>query len=322
MTKQQKTDPLFSVVVPAYNESEGIKHFHSSLVKELRKIPAEVEILYVDDGSKDDTLQCLLELEDEDSSVRVLALARNFGKEVALSAGIEHTRGDAVLTLDADGQHPVAMIPELYAEWSKGEYDIMVGVRTDTASDTFVKRQGSKLFYKLLRVLAPDNKTKSNATDFRIISHEVRDAFASMGERDRMARGLIDWLGYEVSYFDFVAPDREFGQASYSTKKLIRLAFDSFIAASFKPLYLSLYLGALALVVSFVTAVFIAANALLGDPLNLRATGSAYFVLLIVFLVAIVLIGQGMIAYYLSKIFVEARARPLYVVHKRRSKNL
>lgn len=312
--------PFLSVVVPAYNEAAGIAIFHASLEHELKSI--KHEIIYVDDGSGDDTVAVLSGIANKDKNVKVIALARNFGKEVALSAGIDQARGDAVLTLDADGQHPVRMIPSLISRWAEDDVDILIGIRADTKSDSYVKRMGSRLFYKLMKIIAPDNRTKSSATDFRIISREVADAFSTMSERDRMTRSLIDWLGYEVGYFRFEAAEREYGVATYNTRKLFRLAMHSITAASFKPLYASLYFGVFALCVSLAALSFLFIEALIGDPLGIRATGTAYFVLLATFLIGLILVGQGMIAFYLSKMFVETQGRPLYVVHRRRSKNL
>lgn len=324
VVKKPSHHPLhLSIVVPAHNEQEGIATFHASLVKVLGTIKAiTYEIIYVDDGSLDATAGLLSEIADEDSRVKVLVFAKNFGKEIALSAGIDYASGEAVLTLDADGQHPVSLIPELIDTWRATDNDILIGIRADTMSDTIIKRVGSKLFYKILKLIAPDNRTQSSATDFRIISGEVADAFRAMSERDRMARGLIDWLGYKVEYFTFEAAEREYGTASYSTRKLVGLALHGITAASFKPLFLSLYIGFFALLLACAALIFISIGALLGDPLGINASGSAYFVLFVTILVGLVLIGQGMIAFYLSKMFVETQGRPLYVVHKRRSKNL
>lgn len=311
---------LLSIVVPAYNEAEGIIHFHQTLVSATKTIKSE--IIYVDDGSRDNTVEKLHEISAKNPNVKIVTLARNFGKEIALTAGINQTTGDLILTLDADGQHPVSMIKSLVDRWENSEVDILVGLRSETKSDSIVKRIGSRLFYRVLHSIAPDNRTRSGATDFRLISREVADAFGSFTEHDRMARGLIDWLGFDVEYFDFEASEREFGQATYSTRKLIKLALMSITSASFKPLLLSLYIGLFAIIISVVTLLLLVIDHILGDPLHLNATGSAYFVLIITLLVGIVLIGQGMIAFYLSKMYAETQNRPLYIVNTRKSRNI
>ena len=306
---------LLSIVVPIYNESAGISHFNESLLKVLHSVPYAVEILYVDDGSTDSSSSALKKLAVEHAEVKPIRFARNFGKEVATTAGIHQAKGDAVIILDGDGQHPVELIPEFIRLWEKGA-EVVVGVRDANSNEGTVKKFGSRLFYALLRLIgAPD--VTPGSTDYRLVDRAVANEFNGLTERNRITRALIDWLGFDKETIHFKAKEREFGNASYSFRKLFQLAMNGFVSLSFVPLYFSGYMGILITILSLIAACFVTIEQfILDDPLNLNITGTALLATLILFLVGILLIGQGLLAVYVARIYSETQNRPLYITRK------
>lgn len=314
-------DLLISVVVPVCNERLALPAFHASLLKVLnRAVPNNFEIIYCDDGSSDATLELIKGYRQENSAIRLLALSRNFGKEIAVTAGINEACGKAVITLDADGQHPVELLPEFIARWQAGS-KLVIGIRTLNHSEGLVKHYGSKLFYSLFNRFT-GMKLVPGATDYRIIDRSVQQEFMRMTERNRITRGLLDWLGYDREYLPFKAKARIAGEASYSFTKLLKLAIDSVVSQSISPLHLTAYIGAFVLPASALLGFGMSVNALLGDPLSLDATGSAYAMVLVLFLIGILLVSQGIIGLYLSHIHTETQNRPLYIIDKAKSQGL
>ena len=282
-----------SVVVPLFNEEKSIRSFHKSLVEVLSRTKLEFEIVYVDDGSIDDTANVINKFKDK--RVKLVALSRNFGKEIALSAGVATGKYEAIIMLDGDGQHPVELIPEFISQWQSGS-DVVIGLRKASSGRSALGRLNSYLFYKLFNKLSEDH---------------------------RMTRFLIDWLGFDRSYVNFDAKKREHGEASYSTGKLINLAFNSMISSSPKPLYFFAYLGVMICLLSlFLGIAVILEQLILSDPLGWKFTGTAMLGILIIFLVGIVLMSQGIISVYISRIHNQSKGRPLYVVNKRKSVGL
>lgn len=315
-----KSSSLISIVVPVYNESSNLPGLHTSLSSVLSKAEYTFEVIYVNDGSRDDSLQILHEIAAKDSRVRILSLSRNFGKEIATTAGLHTARGTAIITLDADGQHPVELIPKFIERWKLGA-KVVIGVRTANQREGIVKRLGSKLFYRTINWFASTHIVPKS-TDFRLIDRVVQQAFAQMTERNRITRGLIDWLGYERDYIEYVANARQHGDAGYSFRSLVKLAVDSVVSLSVSPLYIAAYLGAFVLPVSVLLFLFMVSDAILRDPLNLRLTGGAYVLVLMLFLIGVLLLSQGIIGLYLSHIHSETQNRPLYIVDEQHSLGL
>ncbi len=312
--------PLLSVVVPVYNERAGIVSFHDSLQGVLRQLPMDSEVIYCDDGSTDGSTSLLHELAEKHPAVRVLRLSRNFGKELATTAGIHAATGDAVMTLDADGQHPVELIPQFVAKWQQGA-KVVIGVRTDKRRAGLIKRAGSKLFHGLFRKIS-GIKLVPGAGDYRLIDRTVQAEFVRMTERNRITRGLIDWLGYKREYVYYRENERVHGDAGYSFGKLVKLAVDSAISLSISPLYITAYIGAVVLPLSTLLGLGMGVNYLFGDPLGLKATASAYVIVLMLFLIGIILVSQGIIGLYLSHIHTETQNRPLYIVDRAESRGV
>lgn len=312
---------LVSVVVPVYNEGSGLRDFHATLTAVLdRAVQGGYEILYCNDGSTDGTFDILQELAAGHGTTRVISLSRNFGKETATTAGIHEARGRAIIMLDADGQHPVELIPQFIERWQAGS-KVVVGIRTANAHEGAVKRYGSKLFYWIFNRFT-GMRLVPGLSDFQLIDAAVQREFRRLSEHNRITRGLIDWLGFPREYIPFRAKPRASGQASYSFKKLLKLAVDSIISLSISPLYITAYIGVVVLPVSVLLVVFMLGNFVLGDPAGLHATGGAYLSVLLLFLVGILLVSQGIIGLYLSHIHTETQNRPLYVIDNERSVRL
>lgn len=312
-----------SFVIPIYNEEEGIRRFLDKnffpVIEKIEKY--RKEIILVDDGSSDKTLCILQEYANKDKKVKVIALSRNFGKEPALSAGINFATGDAVITMDADGQQPPELIPEFIKKWESGA-DIVTGVRDHYTKHGLVQKLGSKLFYKLLNIMG-NKSTVPGSTDFRLMDKIVVEEFNKLSEHNRITRGLIDWLGFKQEYISYVYGIRMAGKPSYNLKKLFGLAIDSFVSMSTTPLMVFGYIGIAITLLSFLLGLFtIIQQYILGDPLGLRWDGAVQLSIFITFLVGLVLISQAVTALYISHIHAESKSRPLYIINNKQSKNL
>ncbi len=308
---------LLSIVIPAYNEEKNLAQTYHDVVTALPK-SYDYEFIVVNDGSLDGTAETARHLHKQDKHLKLVNFSRNFGKEIATTAGLNIASGDATVILDADGQHPPELIPEFVRRWEDGA-QVVVGVRASDAHEGFIKKWGSKLFYRLLSHLTRIKMVPAS-TDFRLVDREVRQAFSELNEANRITRGLIDWLGFDVTYLEFHARERMHGTAAYSVGKLINLALNTFVSLSFLPLYLSGYIGIVMTVLSLLGGLFIfIESVLLPDPMTLNITGSGMLGLLTVFLIGIVLTGQGLTALYISRIYEEVKRRPLYVINKAKS---
>lgn len=308
--------PLISIVIPAYNEAMNITSTYKSLVAHLpAKHNFAYEIIIINDGSQDETYEVCRKLNAKEITTRYIEFSRNFGKESATSAGLKLSDGDAVIMIDADGQYPVELIKDFIYKWKEG-YQVVVGVRRANSGEGFVKRYGSKAFYKILNILT-DGNTIPNSTDYRLIDRQVIDEFNRLTERGRITRGLIDWLGFKRGYIEFTARERVNGKATYNFQKLTKLAMHAFVSQSTKPLQAVGFLGIIVMFASFFCglALFIE-KYLLNDPLNLAVTGTAILAVFLSFLIGIVLVCQGMLALYIESIHNETQNRPLYIISK------
>lgn len=312
------TQRLISIIVPIHNESQNIPLLYSAISKQFKKLSRyKFEMVMVDDGSRDDSLQQLQQLAGKDPRLHILEFARNFGKEAATSAGLHAAHGDAAILIDADLQHPPRYLSSFIEKWRKGA-DVVVGVRKYSHDESIFKRATSKLFYCLFGLVSSTNVTP-HATDYRLLDRSVIDTFDQMTEHGRITRGLIDWLGYKRDYVEFEAPPRLHGQAAYSIRKLFKLAMDSFTAHSLMPLKFAGYLGAIIIMLAVPLGVFMYVEKyIMNDPYGLQFTGTAMLAVMILFLVGIILFCMGLIALYIARIHTEVMNRPLYVVRERR----
>jgi dolichol-phosphate mannosyltransferase len=306
---QEKT---ISLIIPVYNEEKNIPLLYESIKKVMENIAVGRELIFVNDGSVDGSLEELKKIKVADQWVKIIDFSRNFGKEIATTAGIDHCIGDACIMLDADLQHPVELIPEFIKKWENGA-EVVVGVRKKNRGEGLVKRLGSYLFYKIINRIS-DMEIVSQATDFRLLDRAVIDEFKKLTERNRMTRALIDWLGFRREYICFAANPRMHGKASYSFWKLMRLAFNSIISFSLFPLRIAGYLGVTITLLSGILGIFIFITKYLSGILYF--SGPVILAVVILFLIGIVLICLGLIALYIANIHSEVGNRPLYIIRK------
>ncbi|HVI69181.1 MAG TPA: glycosyltransferase family 2 protein [Magnetospirillaceae bacterium] len=309
MTQQQ----LISVIVPAYNEARNLPLLYQKVATVIENLPFRFEIIFVDDGSRDNSVDILKDLGKRDTRVHTIELARNFGKESATSAGIHAAKGDAAIIMDADLQHPPKLLPRLIKQWQKG-VEIVVGVRQYSKHESWLKRFTSRAFYAILRRFTSAEITP-NATDFRLIDRKVMDAFGAFTERNRLARGLIDWTGFTRCYVNFVGSPRKHGKPGYTYSKLFSLATNTVTAYSLLPLKIASYLGWLILLFSTILGTFVGIEKfILHDPMQLQIRGTALLAIIIMFLVGVILVCLGFVALYIARIHDEVMNRPLYII--------
>jgi len=308
---------LISVVIPVYNEE---KNLHN-LVKELDKYTTPLNdkydwrYLFVNDGSKDKSIEVLRDLaKGSPEKIIIIDLSRNFGKEIALTAGVEASQGDAVICMDADLQHPPKIIPQLVASWEGGA-DVVATLRKKIHRQPLIRVMGSHLFYYLMKQFS-DLDITSQTTDFRLIDRKVVDELKKISEKKRMFRALIDWLGFNKVWVEFEAPEREQGDSGFSYRNLWNLAFDSFISYSSFPLRLIGYLGVLITSSSVFTIIFmLVAKAAFNELFNF--TPLAFVVVSNTFLIGVVLVAMGLMSMYINKIYAEVIDRPLYSIKEK-----
>ena len=304
--------PVLSLVVPCYNEAAGLASFWARASDALDALGAPAEAVFVDDGSRDATFAVLSALAARDPRVRVVALSRNFGKEIALAAGLDHARGDAVVPIDADLQHPPELLHELVARWREG-CDVVIALRRDRATDSAARRLASDLFHRLFaRVSAVP--VPRGAGDFRLMSRPVVDALKSMPERTRYMKGMYAWVGFRTATVDYDVAERAAGESRFGLVKLWRLALDGIVSFSALPLRMSSFLGALFALVALAYGVWLVARTLAH---GVDVPGYASLMVVVLFLGGVQLLSLGVIGEYLGRVYDEVKARPLYVVRAR-----
>jgi glycosyltransferase involved in cell wall biosynthesis len=304
---------LLSIVIPVYNESANLEWHHRKIQEELRSSPYDYEVIYVNDGSRDNSLEVLRTITKSDPTVKFLSFSRNFGKEAATTAGLHKAKGDAVLIMDADGQHPIERLDDFVQKWNDG-YQVVIGVRRTNTDEGSIKRYGSVLFYKLINIVS-NGETIPQSTDFRLLDRKVVDEFCKLTEHNRITRGLIDWLGFKRTVIEFNSPARHAGNASYSFTKLVKLALHAFVSQTTRPLQVGGIIGAITMLLSALVAIFLIIEMfLLHDPLKLSVTGTAFLALFVSFLIGVVLICQWLLALYIESIHNETQNRPLYII--------
>lgn len=301
---------LISVVIPAFSEELNIKRFYARLEGVTAGTEGYTwEYVFVNDGSRDNTLIELQKLAARDARVKVLDFSRNFGKEIALSAGIEHASGDAVITIDCDLQHPPELIPSMLQKWESG-VEIVATVRKKIEGQPLMKRIGSRVFYWLMAKISQVEMV-SQTTDFRLIDRKIVDIFKTMTEKARIYRGIIDWMGFRKEYIEFNADARTDGLPGYSYNKLFGLAIHSITSFSLFPLKIATYIGIIitffsGLLMCIIITTFIFKITYF-SPLSIVVVANT-------FLIGIVLICFGFIALYIGNIHNEVINRPLYIV--------
>lgn len=309
---------LISIIIPTRNEEKNIPLICSAVKKALQaEVNYDYEIIFVDDGSSDNSIKEMKNLAGADANVHYLEFSRNFGKEAATSAGLRQAKGEAIIMLDADLQHPPELIPEFIRKWEAGA-DVVVGVRKSNKGISLFKRLCSRVYYRLINAMIETTVTP-NATDYRLLDARVVKELNRLTERNRMTRALIDWLGFKREYVYFVADERANGEASYGFKQLLKLAVNSMVAMSLLPLRLAGYGGIAIILFSGPLGLFIFIEKyVLDDPLNLNFSGPAILAVILLFLVGIILACLGLMALYIASIHAEVVNRPLYVIRNKK----
>jgi len=297
-----------SVIIPVYNESDNINNLFVELQPVLKGISSDYEIIFVDDGSKDDSFQKICQLHEVDNKVRGISLSRNFGHQAAIWAGIENAKGNVVITMDADLQHPPKIINTLYSKYLEG-HDIVNTIRKETQDADFFKKMTSAIFYRLINSLS-ETKIEPAAADFRLMNRKTVDAFLQLKEKSRFTRGLISWMGFDQVFVEYEAPARFSGKSKFTIRKMFHFAADGITSFSSKPLLLAFYIGIFVSFFSLLYGFYIIYAHFNGEDVP----GWASMLLSILFLGGIQLITLGVIGIYLSRIFNEGKNRPPYFI--------
>jgi len=302
------------IVVPVYNEGEGIERFHGGLAASLEALPYAFTIRYVNDGSTDRTAEALGRIAAGDPRVAILELSRNFGHQAALSAGLEACDADATITMDGDGQHPAEMIGEMIAAFHQG-FDVVLMQRREDRGASAFKRLTSGAFYRGLNLIA-DTRLVPGAADFRLLSRRVVEALRELPEHHRFLRGMIAWMGYRTAILPYSPQERILGRSKYSLKKMVRLAMDATFSFSLVPLYLGVILGILFIGLGVAEAIYVG-SLWLGGRYESLAPGwsSLMFMLLIVGGTLATILG--ILGIYVGYIFQEVKRRPSYLIRSR-----
>ena len=302
--------PDLTIVVPACNESAGLREFHRRLAAVLDGLDGlACAVLYVDDGSRDDTWAIMRELHAADARVATLRLARNFGKELALTAGLDHVTTGAAVVIDADLQDPPELIATFVAHWREG-YDVVYGTRASRAGESGLKRLTAAAFYRVMERLSPTPIPRDTG-DFRLLSRRALDALSQVRERQRFMKGLFTWVGYRQLSIVYHRDPRHAGASNWNYWKLWNFALDGITSFSGAPLKLATYLGLATSLIAFLFGIWVLGKALvLGDPVR----GYPSLMVVVLFLGGVQLMALGMIGEYLGRLYVEAKQRPLYLV--------
>ena len=298
-----------SIVIPLFNEVENLASLNDELTKTLSDLSFDFEIIYVNDGSTDGSLEVVKELNAKDPRVNYISFSKNYGHQTALKAGLDHATGNAVISLDADHQHPVSKIPELINKWQEG-YEIVYTVREDDDELGWFKKFTSKQFYKLINNLS-ETKIEPGTADFRLLDEKIIRIMREYKEDNLFLRGIIPSLGFNQISVPYKANPRFKGQTKYSLKKMIQLAVTGITSLSPKPLYLSIYLGVCFAMISFIYGIFAIYIKLFTDQ---AVEGWASVVASILFIGGFQLMVLGVMGIYLGKLFIESKNRPNYIV--------
>ncbi len=303
------SSPTLSVVVPCFNEAECIRETHRHLIEVLSTLGHEWEIIYVNDGSKDETLDILINLISGSSSIRVISFSRNFGHQTAVTAGIDYAKGEAVVLIDADLQDPPELIPEMILKWQEG-FDVVYGQRRTRKGETPFKKISAKLFYRLINSLS-EVPIPLDTGDFRLIDRRVVDVLGQMPERSRFIRGMVSWAGFRQTPILYDRSERFAGESKYPLRKMIKFGLDGVLSFSIQPLKLATSLGGLVSACSALGIIY---------ALTLRlftkdwVSGWTLLMISVLFLGGVQLVFLGVIGEYVGRIYAESKGRPQYVI--------
>ena len=302
-----------SVVVPAFNEEEGLDAFYQALSAQLEQIGETWEIVFVNDGSRDSTFEVLKRLHENDPRVKVLNFSRNFGNQVAISAGLKYAQGDAIIIMDADLQHPPELLPEMVRLWKDEGYHSVYTLRTYDEKTSYFKRLSSSLFCKFLNRVS-DLDMPEGISDYRLIDRRIVDCLNAMQENSRFLRAMISWLGFRKIGISYTANERHAGESKFSFTKLLKLSCDAIASFSVKPLRWITYLGLFIACCSMLYAGYVLFETFV---FGLVTPGWPTLIIAILFLGGVQLISLGIIGEYIGRIYTEVKNRPLFVIQEK-----
>jgi len=312
LSPRSRAGKRLSLVVPMHDEIEVLDAFFARIAAATADLGVEIEIICVDDGSGDATLQGLIDQARRDPAVKVIALARNFGKEAAMTAGIEAASGDMVVPIDADLQDPPELIAEFVRLWEEG-YDVVYGSRADRSSDTAMKRTTARMFYRVFNGVS-DLDIPESAGDFRLMDRQVVEALKTLPERNRFMKGLFAWVGFRQIGVPYVRPGRAAGTSSWGYVRLMRFAIDGITSFSTAPLRVWTALGLVAAIAAVIAAIALIVRVLI---VGREAPGYASLMVVLLFSFASQMIAFGVLGEYVGRLYQEAKGRPIYVVRAR-----
>jgi glycosyltransferase involved in cell wall biosynthesis len=303
-----------SIIVPCFNEKYAIPDFYKEAVKICNSINEQFEIIFIDDGSQDNTLSILQNLANQDEDIHYISFSRNFGKEAALLAGLQAAQGDYIVIMDVDGQDPLSLIPQMFKAVASGEYDCAGSRRVNRKGEPPVRSFFAGLFYSLMKKSA-DIEVVEGVRDFRLMNRKYLEAILSMPERNRFSKGIFPWIGFKTKWFEYENIERVKGFTKWSFWKLFLYSLDGITAFSSKPLAIASFLGLFLFIAAFVFIVFIVIRRILyGDPVD----GWASTVCIILFCSGIQLFTAGILGQYTAKIYTEVKQRPHFIIKETR----
>ena len=297
---------MISIVTPVYNEEDNVVFFHEEITKVMKTTGMDYELIYVNDGSRDRTDKLIHELAEKDPHVRAITFARNFGHQTAITCGMDFARGDAVITMDGDMQHPPELIPLLLEKWKDG-YDIVQTIRTSTEDSGLIKKITSAGYYKVINSISKTPVTPGGS-DFRLMNRKSLDVFLRFREHARFIRGIVGGLGFKQTTIKFEAPARHAGVSKFSMNKMLHFAMDGILTNSTTPLRAAFYAGAVSGSIGILIILHVLYSYLVGNTVP----GWATMTILIAFFGSANLVGLGIIGEYIGRIYEESKNRPLY----------
>jgi len=299
----------YSIIIPVFNEEQVIEHTYERLKIVMDSMAEPYELLFINDGSRDKTVDILKHLGEADDHIKIIDFSRNFGHQIAITAGMDYAKGDAVIIIDADLQDPPELILEMIEKWKSG-YDVVYAKRTARKGETFFKKQTAALFYRTLRAMT-DIEIPIDTGDFRLIDRKVCEQMQNVHERNRFVRGLVSWVGFKQTAVEYERDERYAGETKYPLKRMLKLSIDGITSFSYKPLKIANYLGAALSIIGFIYMLVVLYQKLFTTT---TITGWSSIIVIQLFFSGIILMMLGVIGEYIGRIYDEAKNRPLYIV--------
>lgn len=304
---------LLTIITPCYNEEETVSYFYDEVKKALGSIELDYEIIFVNDGSKDKTIEKCLELKKKDQKIKIINFSRNFGKEAAMLAGLKESKGDYVVIMDTDLQDPPSLLPQMLEYIKSGEYDSVATYRVSRKGEPVIRSFFARMFYRLINKMI-DVEIVDGARDYRLMTREMVNAVLELGEYHRFSKGIFAWVGFNTKYLEYENVERVAGETKWSFWKLFKYAIDGIVGFTTIPLRLATIAGALVSMFGFCYMIYIVIKALLfGDPV----AGFPSLIVIIALIGGIQLLFLGIIGEYLARTYMESKKRPVYIIKER-----